>query len=163
LHGLGNRNGPRQGKQQVDVISGAPNCQGWNSILPGDAADIAVKPFLNVFPDHRAAFCGREHHMNQTTCVTVRHGFQLASRLVFPFEFTQDWRPGTFSAVPTGLVFFHNLSRTTSWATLSRPYGTVQFIWELSFSGSDNEGRAVSWNRDVIFWNWRRPYRSGRK
>ena len=48
LDGLGNRNSARQGKQQVDVVSGAANGQRWNSILPGDAAQIAVEHFLDV-------------------------------------------------------------------------------------------------------------------
>src|ERR1700733_11385611 len=37
----------------------------------------------------------------------------------------QDWSPGTFSAVPTGLGRFSNFyPGLTSWAILSRPYGT---------------------------------------
>src|ERR1700721_2725234 len=38
---------------------------------------------------------------------------------------TQDWRPGTFSAVPSGLFLVcHLYPGLTSWATLSRPFGT---------------------------------------
>jgi hypothetical protein len=37
----------------------------------------------------------------------------------------QDWRPGTFSVVPAGLVSVGNVDPgLTSWATLSRPCGT---------------------------------------
>jgi hypothetical protein len=64
-----------------------------------------VEYFLDVLPDHRPAFCGREHHVNQATCVAVRHGFRRTSKLAFVFECTQDWRPGAFSAVPGGTEF----------------------------------------------------------
>ena len=90
----------------MDVVSRAANGQSWNSIFPGDAAHIAMKPFPGVFPDRRPAFRGREHHMNQATCVTVRHGFS-------PFNCTQDWSPGTFSAVPAGLFVAQALPRTS--------------------------------------------------
>jgi hypothetical protein len=40
-------------------------------------------------------------------------------------EKTQDWRPGQFSAVPSGLVrAARSYPGLTSWATLSRPFGT---------------------------------------
>ena len=42
----------------MDVVSGAENGQSRNSIFPGYAANIAMEPFLDVFPDH----------MNQATC-----------------------------------------------------------------------------------------------
>jgi|ERR1700691_6562782 hypothetical protein len=126
LDSLGNGNSPRQGEQQVDVISSAANCQRGNSILPSDAADIAMKPFLDVIPDRRTTLCGRKYYMNQTTCVTVRHGFRRSLKLGFLFECTQDCilgysqpslrdcslahanpglHPGLLSAVPTGLNF----------------------------------------------------------
>jgi hypothetical protein len=46
---------------------------------PGDAAHIAVEHFLDILPDHRPAFCGSEHHVNQATCVAVRHDFDRGS------------------------------------------------------------------------------------
>ncbi len=72
----------------MDVVRGSTNGQCWNSILPGDAAHIAVKHFLDVFANHRPPFCGREHHVNQATCVTVRHDY--SREFVFSFECTQD-------------------------------------------------------------------------
>ena len=90
LDSLGNGNSPRQGKQQVDVVSGAADCQRRNSILASDAAEIAIEPFPDVLRDRRTTPRGRKHHMNQTTCVTVRHGFSRLSRLVLIFECTQD-------------------------------------------------------------------------
>ncbi len=102
LDGLCHGNSTRQGKQQVDVVSGAANGQGRNSILTSDA-DIAMKPFLHVFPDRRPAFCGCKHDMNQTTYVTMRHGFQptLKARIQIRVY------PGP-----------------VSWVILSRPFGT---------------------------------------
>jgi hypothetical protein len=99
------------------------NSQCWNSILPGDVADIAVKHFLDIFVDHRPAFCGREHHVNQATCVTVRHGY--SREFVLPVECTQDECPGIFSAVPGGTVpGSYVYPGLASWATISRPFGT---------------------------------------
>jgi hypothetical protein len=45
--------------------------------------------------------------------------------LVGRVEATQDSRPGTFSVVPCGTGLVGNVDPgLTSWATLSRPYGT---------------------------------------
>ena len=128
LDGLGNRNGPRQGKQQMDVVSGAANGQCSNSTLPGDAADVGVKHFLDVLANHRPAVCGPEHHVNQATCVTVRHVFSPDSYLI------RVHRTGVLGYSQPSLRDWSSsriLPSTACWATLSRPSGTGQLILGL--------------------------------
>lgn len=84
------------------MIGCAANGQRWNSILPGNTTDIAVKHFANVFADHRPAFCGRKDHVNQATCVTVGHGY--SREFEFSFECTQDGVLGHFQQSLAGLL-----------------------------------------------------------
>jgi hypothetical protein len=57
----------------MEMIRGSTDGQRWNSILPSDAANIAMKLFLQVLLDHWPSLRGRKHDMNQTTHVTVSH------------------------------------------------------------------------------------------
>jgi uncharacterized protein (DUF885 family) len=70
-----------------------------------------VKSFLYPLRNRRSSLRGREHHVNQTTYVTVRH------------DFSRPFGTVLFRPVYPGLP---------SWATLSRPYGTSLFRPGLS-------------------------------
>jgi hypothetical protein len=89
-----------------------------------------MKPFLDVLPDHRPAFCGREHHVNQATCVTVRHDYAnsyfhstLPRTVVLGYS---QPSPSTSSGQALAGLFLALIvyPGLASWATFSRPFGT---------------------------------------
>jgi hypothetical protein len=75
LHGLGQRNRPRQRKQQVNVIGDPAHRQGRNSVFASNAAEISMKPLPHTVTNRRPPLRGSEDHMNQTTNVAMGHRF----------------------------------------------------------------------------------------
>jgi hypothetical protein len=95
LDGLCNGNSPRQGNQQVNVVSNAAHSQCGNFIFARDAAEICMKPLPNFVVDRRSSLGGRKHHVDQTGYVTMRHAFSR------PFGTTRSYQ---------------RVPRTASWA-----------------------------------------------
>jgi hypothetical protein len=87
------------------VVRGTAYRQGWNTVLARDAAKIAMNPFGHTVVDRWPSLRCAKHHMNQTTYVTVRHGFPPS---LPKFGFCVQVYPGP-----------------TSWVIFSRPCGTV--------------------------------------
>src|ERR1700722_19902400 len=59
----------------MDVITNPAYRQGFYSVLPCDAAEISMKPFLYFVADRGSSFRGGENNVNQATYVAVRHAF----------------------------------------------------------------------------------------
>jgi hypothetical protein len=86
------------------VIANPTYRYGRHPVLPRYASEIRVKPFLHFGTDCGSAFGSRKYDVNQATYVTMRHAFQPSLRdCSGSSNLPQDWRPGLFSAVPSGL------------------------------------------------------------
>ncbi len=94
---LGDGNGTRQRKQQVNVIRYASDRDRHHRVLARDPAQVSMQSIPHLFPDCRLSSAGAEHQVNQARYVTMRHENQPSrTGLVFLAHSTQHW----FGAVP---------------------------------------------------------------
>jgi len=94
---LGDGNGTRQRKQQVNVIRYASDRDRHHRVLARDPAQLSMQSIPHLFPDCRLSPAGAEHQVNQAKYVTMRHENQPSlTGLVFLAHCTQHW----FGAVP---------------------------------------------------------------
>jgi hypothetical protein len=95
---LGDGNGTRQGKQQVNVIRYASDRDRHHRVLARDPVQLSMQSIPHLFLDCRLSSAGTEHQVNQARYVTMRHENQPSlTGLVFLAHWTQHW----FGAVPS--------------------------------------------------------------
>ena len=98
LNSLGDGNGTRQRKQQVNVIRYASDRDRHHRVLARDPAQLSMQSIPHLFPDCRLSSAGAEHQVNQAKHETMRHENQPSlTGLVFLAHCTQHW----FGAVPS--------------------------------------------------------------
>ena len=82
LHGLGDRNGRWQGKQDMDVVRHAADFNGFHAVLTGNSAEERPEPFAESGRDELGPLFGAENTM----------------------KIGADAGHARYSAVPSGLV-----------------------------------------------------------
>jgi hypothetical protein len=89
---LGDGNGTRQRKQQVNVIRYASDRDRHHRVLARDPAQVSMQLISHLFRDCRLSSAGAEHQVNQARYVTMRHENQPSrTGLVLLAHCTQHW------------------------------------------------------------------------